>query len=256
MKGLIIDTHAHTQDGIGWLSGGYVPAGRMVEIMDENGVKEAWVSATTGLQRDFIESNRRQYEETKGYPGRFVNFYAANPNYPELLEADVRRSIEDRGFRGIKMHPWMTGFAIDIPESRRMVELAIEYDVPIMYHDGTPPWSETLQVAAMADYYPEAKIIIGHAGLFDAYRSAIRACNTHDNIWLGICGPCVGDAAQIIREARTDRIVFGSDFAASNTGNLMEERLKVLELACPDEEIRRKILCENARQLIAEPCGA
>lgn len=76
----------------------------------------------------------------------------------------------------------------------RIVELAVEYDVPVLYHDGTPPWSETLQVAAMADYYPEAKIIIGHSGLFDAYRSAIRACNTHDNIWLQICGPCVGDA--------------------------------------------------------------
>ena len=92
--------------------------------------------------------------------------------------------------------------------------------------------------------------MIGHAGLFDAYRSAIRACNTHDNIWLIICGPCVGDAAQIIREAKTDRIVFGSDFAASDTANLMEERLKVLELACQDEGLHRKILCENAGKLM------
>ncbi len=133
MKGMIIDTHAHTQDGIGRLSATHVTAGRMVEIMDENGVKEAWVSPTTAMQRDFIESNRHQYEETKAYPGRFVNFYTANPNFPELLETDVRRSIEDRGFKGIKMHPWVTGFAIDIPESRRMVELAIEYNVPTYY---------------------------------------------------------------------------------------------------------------------------
>ena len=251
MNGMIIDTHAHTQDGIGMLSN-YVPVGRMVEIMDEYGVKEAWVSPATAMQRDFIESNRRQYEDTRAYPGRFINFYTANPNYPELVEDDIRRSIEDRGFKGIKMHPWETGFPINVPASRRIVELAVEYDVPVLYHDGTPPWSETLQVAAMADYYPEAKIIIGHSGLFDAYRSAIRACNTHDNIWLQICGPCVGDAAEIIRQARKDRVLFGSDFATSETENLMDERLKVLEMACPDEKLRRRILCENPQELILQ----
>lgn len=247
---MIIDTHGHTMDGQGMLYNTCVPVGRMVEIMDECGVQEVWVSPATALMRDFREANLRQYEATRPYPGRFVNFYAANPNYPELMEEDIRRSIEDRGFRGIKMHPWATGFPINVPASRRAVELAIEYDVPILYHDGTPPWAETLQVAAMADYYPEAKIIIGHAGLFDAWQSAVQACNTHENIWLCICGPCVGDAAQIIRMARPDRLIYGSDFATSNTSNLVKERLKVLRLACPDEAMQRKIFSENPRMLI------
>lgn len=247
---MIIDTHGHTIDGRCINAGSQVPVGRMVEIMDEYGVEQVWVSPMTGLYRDFRESNRRQYEDTKPYAERFVNFYTANPNYPELLEDDVRRSIEDRGFKGIKMHPWCTGFPIDNPASRRMVELAVEYDVPILYHDGTPPWAETLQVAAMADYYPEAKIIIGHSGLFDAYRSAIRACNTHENIWLGICGPAVGDAAEIIRKTRKDRLLYGSDFASSETSNLVAERIRVLELACPNEELRRQIMYDNAKKLI------
>lgn len=247
---MIIDTHGHTMDGLGMLYNTCVPLGRMVEIMDQFDVAQVWVSPSTGLMRDFREANFRQYEATKNYPGRFVNFYTANPNYPELLETDIRRSIEDIGFRGIKMHPWCTGFPINVPASHKVVELAIEYDVPVLYHDGTPPWAETLQVAAVADYYPEAKIIIGHAGLFDAYRSAVEACNTHDNIWLCICGPCVGDAAEIIKNTRKDRLLYGSDFASSNTSNLVRERLNVLRLACPDEEVRRQIFSENPRKLI------
>lgn len=247
---MIIDTHGHTLDGMGLLYNKAVPAGRMVEIMDQFGVQEVWVSPATGLMRDFREANLRQYEATKPYPGRFVNFYCANPNFPELLEDDIRRSIEDRGFQGIKLHPWCTGFPVNHPVSHRVVELAIEYGVPLLYHDGTPPWSETLQVASVADYYPEAKIIIGHAGLFDAYRSAIEACNTHENVWLCICGPCVGDAREIIRQTRKDRLLYGSDFAANDKPDMVEERLQVIRLACPDEDLQKQIFFDNPRKLM------
>ena len=229
-----------------------VDPGRMVEIMDEKGVQEAWASPISALMRDFREGNLWQYNITKAYPGRFVNFYSANPNYPELIEEDIRRSIEDRGFRGIKMHPWCTGFPVNNPVAHRIVELAIEYDVPVMYHDGTPPWSETLQVASVADYYPEAKVIIGHSGLFDAYRSAIEACNSHDNIWLCICGPCVGDAIEIIEKARKDRLLFGSDFACNDKQDLLNERLKIIDYACSSKELRNKIFYENPRKLIKQ----
>lgn len=250
---MIIDTHGHTMDGHATINNHtYMSAAHMVDVMDEAGVQQMWVSSITAMHRDVCEANRRQWEETKEFPARFVNFYTAHPQYPELMEVDIRRSIEDRGFRGIKMHPWCSGFPIDNPASRRVVELAIEYNVPVLYHDGTPPWSETLQVAAVADYYPEAKIIIGHAGLLDAYRSAIQACNTHDNIWLCICGPCVGDAEEIIRESRKDRILFGSDYACGDDLGLMAERVRVLRLACPDKDMQEQIFYKNPRELIPQ----
>lgn len=247
---MIIDTHGHTLDGKGLLYNTPVAISRMVEIMDQFDVQKVWVSSATALMRDFREANLRQYEATRPYADRFVNFYVVNPNFPELMEDDIRRSIEDRGFRGIKMHPWCTGFPVNDPVVHRAVELAIEYQVPILYHDGTPPWSETLQVAAVADYYPEAQIIIGHAGLFDAYRSAIEACNTHNNIWLCICGPCVGDAREIIEKTRKDRILFGSDFACNDKPDMVEERLKVVRLACPDPNLQHKIFWENPNKLM------
>lgn len=246
----IIDTHTHYMDGQGLIFNTAVSAGRMVEIMDEYEIEECWISSGTGLMRDFAEANKRQWEATKAYPGRFVNFFVANLNYPEQLEYEIRKSIEERGFGGIKFHPWCTGFPLDNKVSHRVVELAIEYNVPLMYHDGTPPWSETLQVAAVADYYPEAKVIIGHSGLLDAWRSAIQACNTHDNIWLDICGPCVGDAKEVIAAVRPDRLLYGSDFAVNDKPFLVDERIRVVKYACPDEELQHKIFYENARKII------
>ena len=245
----IIDTHAHYMDGLGLLYNTAVSAGRMVEIMDMYNVEQCWVSPCTGLMRDFVQANERQWLATKEYPGRFVNYYAVNPNFPELLETDIRRCVEERGFGGLKYHPWCTGFPIDNPVVHRTVELSIEYGIPLMFHDGTPPWAETLQVAAVADYYPEAKVIIGHSGLLDGYRSAIQACNTHDNIWVDICGPCVGDARQIISSVRPDRILYGSDFAVNDKPFLVDERIRVLKYACPDEGLQHKIFYENAKKI-------
>lgn len=248
----IIDTHTHYMDGMGLIYNVPVSAGRMVEIMDQHGIEECWVSPGTGLMRDFSEANERQWIATKDYPGRFVNFFVVNPNYAEKLETEIRRAVEERGFGGLKFHPWCTGFPIMNGTMDLVAGLAVEYDLPLMFHDGTPPWSETLQVAAVADYYPEAKVIIGHSGLLDAYRSAIEACNTHDNIWLDICGPCVGDAKAVIENVRSDRILYGSDFACNDTDNLVAERIRVVEYACPDKEMQKKIFYDNARALIPE----
>ena len=246
----IIDTHTHYMDGKGLIYNVAISAGRMVEIMDMHDVEECWVSSGTGLMKDFVESNKRQWLATKDYPGRFVNFFVVNPNYPEHLEDSIRRAVEDWGFRGLKFHPWCSGFPIDNSTTEMVAGLAIEYGIPMLYHDGTPPWAETLQVAAIAEKYPEAKVIIGHSGLLDAYRSAIEACNTHDNIWLGICGPCVGDAREIIRSVNPEKLLYGSDFACSETDNLVAERIKVVEYACPDKDLQKKIFYENARKLI------
>ncbi|MBQ1317138.1 MAG: amidohydrolase [Lachnospiraceae bacterium] len=246
----IIDTHTHYSDGISVIGGPPVSAGRMVEIMDENNVECCWCSSMTALNRDYREANERQWLETKEYPGRFMNYVVVNGNYPEQVEDEIRRCVEDRGFGGLKFHNWCSGFPIDSKGTHRAMELAIEYDIPVLFHDGTPPWAETLQVAAMAEYYPEARVMIGHAGLFDAWQSAIQACNTHDNIWLGICGPCVGDAAEIIKSVRPDRILFGSDFAVNDKPYLLAERINVLKLACPDEALQQQIFYDNAVEIL------
>lgn len=247
---MIVDTHGHFQDGDSIIYNKHVDIEEMLTVLDMYSINTMWLSSTSALSGCYQEANLRQYHATKAYPSRFVNFYVVNPNYPDNLEADLRRSIEDRGFRGIKMHPWCGAFPVNHHVTHRVMEIAIEYDMPVLFHDGTPPWSETLQVASLADYYPEAKIIIGHSGLFDAYRSAVQACNTHENIWLCICGPCIGDASAIIQQSRKDRLLYGSDYAASDSHRIIDERLKVIHLACSDERIKNDIFSTNPMKLI------
>lgn len=103
----------------------------------------------------------------------------------------------------------------------------------------------------MADTHPDTEIILGHAGMFDSYRAAIEACNTHNNIWLCICGTIVGDTREILEKARADRLLFGTDYGASDRENLVVDRLKIMDYACSDETLRQKVMETNARALLA-----
>jgi predicted TIM-barrel fold metal-dependent hydrolase len=223
----------------------------MVEVMDRHGIDQMWISSSTGLARDFVQSNRRMAEFIAEYPDRFLGYLTVNPNYHEMVESEVRECIERLGFRAIKLHPWLQAFSVHLPVVHHIMELAREYRVPVMFHDGTPPYSDTLQIAALADTHPETDIILGHAGMFDSYRAAIEACNTHENIWLCICGTIVGDTREIFEKARHDRLLFGTDFGASDRENLVVDRIKIIDYACHDEALRQDVMENNALRLLA-----
>lgn len=248
---MIIDTHTHMSDG-GWPPQSQIclSAAEMVGAMNRNNIQQMWISSSTALARDFSAYNRKMAEFIQEYPDRFLGYVTVNPNYHETVETEIRECIEKLGFRAIKLHPWLQAFSVHLPIVHRIMELAAEYQVPVMFHDGTPPYSDTLQVAALADTHPDVDIILGHAGMFDSYRAAIEACNTHENIWLCICGTIVGDTKEILRDARSDRLLFGTDYGASNRENLVVDRIKIVEYACEDEVLKRKVMWENAEALL------
>lgn len=248
---MIIDTHTHQTDG-GWPPGSskFLSARDMVAVMDRHGIAEMWISSETALARDVVEPNRKLRDFIAEAPDRFVGYAVVAPNYQEQVEGELRRCIEDYGFKLIKLHPWLQAFMVHLPIVHRIMELAAEYQTPVMFHDGTPPYSDTLQVAALADAHPDAQIILGHAGMFDSYRAAIEACNTHENIWLCICGNIVGDARVILQTARRDRLLFGTDFGASDRENLVVDRIKIIDYACEDGGLRADVMTNNALRLL------
>ena len=93
----------------------------------------------------------------------------------------------------------MQGSTVHSKATQQMMELAVSARVPVLFHDGTPPTSETLQIAYLAERYPEAKVILGHSGMFDTWKSAVDACNRLDNLYLCISASPVGGRARNLR---------------------------------------------------------
>jgi predicted TIM-barrel fold metal-dependent hydrolase len=132
----------------------------------------------------------------------------------------------------------------------RVLETCVEHDLPILFHDGTPPYSDSLQIANLAERFPKAKIILGHAGLYDGYRSAIAAARRQKNIYLCVCGPAISDVRAMIAALGPDRILYGSDGGNAVSKNTFIQRIKLIREAAGDERVARQILEENPRALL------
>ena len=253
---MIVDTHGHIQD-VHYPAGSelFVDAATMVDILDRHDISELWVSPITGLVRDFMVHNKKQYEFfKKPYPNRFKNYAVFNPYYPTETREELVRCFEEYAFDAIKIHSWVQGFFLHQPMIYEIVEASIKYNVPLMFHDGSPPYADTLQIAALAERYPESRIMLGHSGLYDSYRAAIQAANTHDNVWLILSGPMIGDMREIIQKTRNDRLLFGTDFCCAGTGwrgeSIIKDRIRIVELACQDDDTLSLIMYKNAQNLI------
>lgn len=248
---MIIDTHTHLLDG-DWLCAfsGLPTAEALIAAQERFGVSQMWMSSTGALADDFSFYNRQMHEITSAYPERFRCFASASLYRGDRAIDELRRCVEEYGFGGIKVHYWMQGSTVHSKATQQMMELAVSARVPVLFHDGTPPTSETLQIAYLAERYPEAKVILGHSGMFDTWRSAVDACNRLDNLYLCISASPVGDVQEICARARPDRLLFGSDYGAAPTDDVFWNRYDAIEYGCKDASLKERIYWKNAEELI------
>jgi uncharacterized protein len=243
----IVDTHTHFP---GTLLGA---APRPIEALRadfaEAGVVRAWIFTTDGLLRDPAAHNRLLADAVRGHRDFFVPFCTVNPHDgAEAAIRELERAVREDGMSGLKLHPWLQSFSLTqeavVPILRRAGELGL----PVMFHDGSPPYATPLAIGWAAEQAPGATVILGHAGLDDGTEDAIRACLRHPNVWLCLCCPSCGNLEEIARRAPPDRLLFGTDGGFAD--GVTDWYLAKLRAAVPSEGLRERILHENAERLL------
>ncbi|NSW89104.1 MAG: amidohydrolase [Firmicutes bacterium] len=251
---MIIDTHVHMTDGKfrnGDLPG--LTVEETLELMDESKVEKIWVSPTSGLYGigEYREANQALHDFCKRNEKRFIGFFTVNPNYGCKTLDEIKRCVEIYGFKGLKLHTWLQGCPITHPSISLITEECIKHNLPILFHDGSPPYASTLQVANLAFRYPEATIILGHSGLIETYDNAIHAANKYKNIYLSLCGPSIFQLQKIIDRVSNDKIMFGSDFGFGKSMYPLKNRLDMFNYVTMDDETKERLFYKNAEKLIS-----
>ena len=121
--------------------------------------------------------------------------------------------------------------------------------MPVLFHDGTPPYATPLQIAAVAEKAPDTTFILGHAGLDDLYADAILACNRLTNIYLCSCGLSSGRLNDVIGHCPAEKIMFGSDGGFGSAG-VIEERIDHVLATDADNQTLQKIFYDNAKRIL------
>jgi predicted TIM-barrel fold metal-dependent hydrolase len=248
----IIDFHTHLDDR--WFDQPLLTDREFIDGLDRCRIEVACVFTLMGFYEDCKAHNDKLAERAARHTGRLLPFITVDPKLGSAAIEELERCIATKNFRGVKFHPWLQSFAPSMVKST-MIEIlkrAASAKLPVIFHDGTPPYATTFQIAAAARWVPEATIVLGHAGLADYTLAAARLARDIPNLYACVCGPRTADVKHIVETAGAEKVLFGSDFGLSDW-MIIEDRLDSLRFAGLSADELQRILYGNAARLLGLP---
>jgi uncharacterized protein len=242
----IFDAHVHLGNDIDGFSGQYEELER---IMDAYGVSQAFMFCMDEPDREpaFRAPNDRTLEHAQRSGGRLIPFVRLDMNGKPIEEA-VR--CLDRGARGIKLHPRAQRFLLNDQRLAPVFELAAERRVPILIHGGRglPPIADDL--SRLVEQYPEAQLIIAHAGIADLAALAGRLAGRRGvffdtSVWSPV------DLLDFFHQVPPEQILYASDYPYGRQPQSLLISLRTAITAGLSEKQLRDMLAGNAKRIAA-----
>jgi len=228
---VIIDGHAHMFGR--WLNLRGIRPRDFIGIMDETGIDKACVFTLEGFF-DAEGCNERLSELTKKHSRRLHPFATVDPHAGDRAVKDLRRAVKKLGMKGLKVHPWLQAFSLTNLYFLKIVEECIRLDIPIIFHNGSPPYACPTQVGNLARKFPEARLILGEAGLKDLWRDAVAVGMKYPNVYLCPAASPYSACLEMVRNIPADRILFGTDLGFSQKEEVVLEIEKIRRLPLSD----------------------
>ena len=230
-------------------------AQQCLQEMDQFRIQKSIVSCFTPPDLSFENGNRTIEQFVLDNPSRFYGAVRIDPRFRGSKKL-LRNFLRKRSFICVSLNPFEQAFKIGDPLVKDTLEIAEEFDVPVMVESGFPIVSLPLQVAEVAKEFKKVRFIMSHSGQLlasgqtesDALNTLLENRNVYSDTSLIILSGLGGFVEQVVRANENDsrtRLMFGSD---SPMGNISVELLRIDKANIREEE-RRLIFSENARKL-------
>jgi predicted TIM-barrel fold metal-dependent hydrolase len=255
----IFDAHTHLGTDIDGMVGRY---DELEELMDRYGISRANVFCLDEPDREpgFRAPNDRTLAFAERASGRLIPYVRL-----DLTEAPIEEAERclDLGARGIKLHPRAQKFLLDDERLAPVFAIAAERRVPILIHGGRglPPIADSLN--RLVDAYPDAQLIIAHAGIADL--TGLAGCFAgkagvffDTSVWSPI------DLLSFFRLVPPEQILYASDYPYGQQPGSLFIALRTARSAGLTEQQIVEILAGNANRIAngepphepSEPQGA
>jgi uncharacterized protein len=242
----VFDAHVHLGNDIDGFSGVYED---LEAINDRYGISRAFMFCMDETDRHpaFRAANDRTLAFAERSGGRLIPFVRL-----DLAEEPIEEATRalDAGARGIKLHPRAQRFLLNDERLAPVFSLAAERRVPILIHGGRglPPIADNL--ARLVETYPDAQLIIAHAGIADlgelAGHFGGKAGVFFDtSVWSPI------DLLSLYHLVSPEQIVYASDYPYGQQPSSLLISLRTARLAGFDDEQLRGMLAGNANRIAA-----
>jgi hypothetical protein len=245
---MIIDTHTHYFKSFTPIIQG-LSGKEFVEGFQALGIDKVVVCTLEGFFKNYQACNDELAALESEYPDVVRTWGTVDPRDGEEAIAEIGRCVDELGMVGFKFHNWLQAVSAVDPCMFPVMEEIARRELPVLFHDGTPPYCSTDQIAYLADRYPDATVILGHSGLNEFARQALRAAVKYDNVMLNVCGARYETLKRAVETVGPERILWGTDFPFGGPGNIIYHRAKVEALPISDDD-KEKIFSENMIRLV------
>jgi len=240
----VFDAHVHLGDDIDGMSGRF---DELITGMERYGVSRAFMFCLDEPDRhpSFTAANDRTLAFAERSEGKLIPFVRLDLTEEPLEEA--RRCL-DLGARGIKLHPRAQRFMLNDERLAPVFELAGERRVPILIHGGRglPPIADHLR--RLVDAYPDAQLIIAHAGIADLGNLAAcfagkRGVFFDTSVWSAV------DLLDFLHLVPPEQVLYASDYPYGRQPNSLLLALRTARIAGFTEAEVRNMLAGNAHRI-------
>jgi predicted TIM-barrel fold metal-dependent hydrolase len=240
----IFDAHTHLGTDIDGMVGVYDDLERG---MQKYGISRCFMFCLDEPDRhpSFRAGNDRTLAYAARSGGTMIPFVRLDLGEDPIGEAT--RCL-DRGARGIKLHPRAQKFLLNDERLSPIFQLAAERRVPILIHGGRglPPIAEDL--ARNVERYPEAQLIVAHAGIADLAALADRFCGKagvffDTSVWSPL------DLLSLYRLVGPEQVLYASDYPYGQQPASLLTSLRTARLAQLDDRQVLDVLAGNANRI-------
>jgi hypothetical protein len=182
--------------------------------------------------------------------GMLTPFCRVKPGADALAEAERALAA---GAKGIKLHPRAEQFTLDHPDVGSLIALAHERQLPVLIHAGRGIPALGAHAVALATEFPEARLILAHAGVCDLswiWRAAADLPNLlFDTAWW-----MPADLEALFSMIPPGQILFASDAPYGHTAASAAFQLRVaLQVGLSPAQIRSIASEQSLRIVAGEP---
>lgn len=229
------------------------PVSQTIAAMDAGGVDKALICAWQAPGRNMI-GNDEVAAFVAEYPDRLVGVGSVDFSKPMDAVREVRRCVEDLGFKAIRVLPWLCEAP---PSDRRFYPVYVaccQADVPFctqIGHTGPLMPSEVgrpIYLDQVALDFPELTIVGGHIG-YPWTDEAIAVATKHENVFIDTSAYTVERyptaLVAYLKSHGRRKILFGTNYPMIQP----KKALDGLEALGLDDETRALFLSGNAQRV-------
>ncbi len=230
-----------------------VPLSLTIAAMDAANVDKSLISAWQAPGKDMI-SNNEVASFVEEYPNRLIGVGSVDISKPMQAVREIRRCVEDLGFKAIRVLPWLSGAP---PTDRRFYPVYVaccEMGVPFctqIGHTGPLMSSEVgrpIYLDQVALDFPELVIIGGHIG-YPWTQEAIAVATKHENVFIDTSAYTAKrypeELIAFMKSNGARKVLFGTNYPMI----FPQKALEYLDHLALSDETKELFLSGNARRV-------